>query len=55
MPRGEKQTLQHTRDSCAGTVGEVTHPDNTQCMGKCAPHAARQGTLGRCAGAKEAM
>ena len=52
-PKEEKQTLQHTRDSCAGTVGEVTHPDNAQHMGKHAPYVARWNTLGRCAGAKE--
>ena len=50
---GKKQMLLHTRDGCAGTVGEVMHPDNAQHMGKCALHVARWHTLGRYAGAKE--
>ena len=45
--------MQHTRDGLAGTVGEVTHQDNGQHMGKHVLHVARWGTLGRCAGAKE--
>ena len=47
--------LQHTRDGYAGTVGEVTHPENAQHMGKCVPHMARWDTLGRYAGPKETM
>ena len=54
IPGEEMQMLQHTRNSHAGTVGEVMHPDNAQCMEKCAPLAARWDTLGRYAGAEEA-
>ena len=50
---GENQTLQHTRDGHAGTVGQVTHPHNAQHMEKHALHVARQGTIGRYVVAKE--
>ena len=35
--------------------GEAMHQDNAQLMGKCVQHAARWGTSGRCAGAKETV
>ena len=46
--------MQHTGDGHAGTADKATHQDNAQCMGKHFQHVARQGTSGRCAGAKEA-
>ena len=53
--RGREHTLQHTKDSSADTVREVTHQGNAWHMGKCVQHAARWGTSGRCAGAKETV
>ena len=54
-PGEERHRLQHTRDSHAGTADKAMHKDNAQHMGKHVQHAARQGTSGRCAEAKEAM
>ena len=53
IPREEKHRLQHTKDGHGDTVGEIMHQDNAQLMGKCVQHAARWGTSGRCAEAKE--
>ena len=54
-PGEERGRLQHTRDDHADTADKAMHQDNAQHMGKCVQHAARQGTSGRCAVAKETM
>ena len=50
----EAQVATHKRWPCR-YCGEAMHKHNTQHMGKCVQHGARQGTSGRCEGAKETM